>query len=509
MCFFPKKLNITDSFGNEKLIECGCGICPECLKRKSRQWALRCYYESLESPAMMITLTYDEFVRTKGGRIIGERLHANGTKCEKKHIQDFVKRLRKYITTKVDKNIRIKYLATAEYGKTTHRAHYHMIIFGYTFQDLVFHKYSKRGHKIHRSQKLYDLWTHGICTVDCINITPAVAQYCTKYCSKDNGKQDDDTFMLYSRGIGLNGLLKNFNGFRYIIEGMDYPIPRLIWQKVIISKYQYQDDFAMNYVTGELLPFSFKYRGKEYGEIDDPVRIFYRKGNRLARKLRDDDPLYRDYVTFWESKTNALLVQKPSIRERIKALDDQKYHFYKFECLDYLDRRDKGEFVPFLPREKHTKEKLIKRFIEFSNFKPKEFKTHSSRYTRIPFDCIDDVYMIDGFAPFGLKQTKYQNPKYLRFAPVITYDEYCLYARRFEKYAKLRFSHLPLDTCCIRANDTESEFKWFTKRFDIEKTMQLSLKTSKNIVKRFTLCSRYDKIQNEDNFAVQITMLSE
>ncbi len=76
----------------------------------------------------------------------------------------------------------------------------------------------------------------GICTVDTQNLSAACARYCTKYCAKD--ARADDTFMLFSRGIGEAGLLRDFNGKSYIIDGREYPIPRQIWEKKICEWYQ-------------------------------------------------------------------------------------------------------------------------------------------------------------------------------------------------------------------------------------------------------------------------------
>lgn len=45
---------------------------------------------------------------------------------EPKHLQEFLKKLRSAIAPK-----RLRYFAVGEYGEKTHRAHYHLILFGY------------------------------------------------------------------------------------------------------------------------------------------------------------------------------------------------------------------------------------------------------------------------------------------------------------------------------------------------------------------------------------------
>jgi hypothetical protein len=70
----------------------------------------------------------------------------------KKDIQDFMKRYRAYLDYHYGKNKKpIKYMATAEYGDRTHRAHYHVLIFGHVFNDRVPYKKSKRGNQIYMS----------------------------------------------------------------------------------------------------------------------------------------------------------------------------------------------------------------------------------------------------------------------------------------------------------------------------------------------------------------------
>lgn len=186
--------------------------------------------EAKTSPGVMVTLTYDSY---KEGSTIEELPVDVSLRVNKKHCQDFLKRLRKHFSKITDRPI--KYILTAEYGKKTHRAHYHALLFNVTFNDLRQYKRSKRGNIIYKSPTLEKLWSHGICTVDCINLSPKTARYCTKYCAKDAGV--DDTFMLFSRGIGDEELMKRFNGKSYWIDGREYSVPREIWQKYIESKY--------------------------------------------------------------------------------------------------------------------------------------------------------------------------------------------------------------------------------------------------------------------------------
>jgi len=227
MCMFQYKNNVS-SIARQKGVEYfECGGCPECLQKKSRKWALRCAMESKVNKGVMVTLTYDTY---KNISTLEENPTDPTIPLSKKHCQDFIKRLRKHFPAS-----RIKYLIAGERGKRTNRAHYHALLFGISFDDIRKYKKSKRGNVIYKSPTLDKIWSHGICTVDSINLSAKTARYCTKYCAKDSGM--DDTFMLFSRGIGDEKLMELFNGKSYWIEGREYSIPREIWQKYIENKY--------------------------------------------------------------------------------------------------------------------------------------------------------------------------------------------------------------------------------------------------------------------------------
>lgn len=453
MCLFLRPAPIGHKIDSFK-----CGTCPECLSDKSKIWALRCSFEAEKSPAMMLTLTYDNYIRDGRGNIIGEQLDTRPV--SKRDCQLFIKRLRKYIddhnpnkrkfiiiaedeklfkmrsrfrylakkycTVKgisicelkeylelrqtiservafiknYNKNvkeynkslprIKISYLLCAEYGKRTHRSHYHCIIFGYQFQDCIFYKRSKRGNVIYRSNTLEKIWHNGICTVDSLIVGAQVARYCTKYCAKDT--RCDDTFMLFSRGIGDDGLHEHFNGRSYIIDGREYPIPRLVWQWYITKKYsQFKDLFTTKYVSlrtlmdkfekdiGSMSPvytdiffqefplnsderrniylkdpldkrlidfvWCHKYRSifKQFRPLDTdfyysayrPFMAYYRykKRSRFYRYLRDNDVVYKRYLQYWKNKIEQIKLTKPSEIERIRALPDSKYFMYKQKAL--------------------------------------------------------------------------------------------------------------------------------------------------------------------------------
>jgi hypothetical protein len=143
-----------------------CGQCVGCRLEKSRQWALRCVHEaSLHENNCFITLTYN-----------AENLPPDGG-LRKKHMQNFFKRLRKYL-----KDTKIKYYYCGEYGDKNNRPHYHALIFGYNFPDWVYIGETQSGLPLYTSPTLERLWSHGFVQVGEVNFQSAgyVARYVMK-----------------------------------------------------------------------------------------------------------------------------------------------------------------------------------------------------------------------------------------------------------------------------------------------------------------------------------------
>lgn len=90
-----------------------CGKCLACLCSKRAEWAFRLEQEHKYSKcSQFVTLTYDQ-----------KHVPAHGSLC-KKHLQDYLKRLRKK-----DEQSRIRYYAVGEYGTLSGRPHYHLLLF--------------------------------------------------------------------------------------------------------------------------------------------------------------------------------------------------------------------------------------------------------------------------------------------------------------------------------------------------------------------------------------------
>lgn len=187
-------------------VQIPCGQCLGCRLEYSRQWAIRCQHEMYQHKEnMFITMTYDD-----------DHLPRKGV-C-KKHVQDFIKRLRDHLSRdeaykkrlqyyhvrdpSFEPKTGIRYFGCSEYGSTTFRPHYHFIIFGYLVDDLVLYSQGKTGCKVYLSEKLSKIWSHGNVLVgESCNFETAA--YIARYVVK----QFEQKELLYERN---KGLCKNF-----------------------------------------------------------------------------------------------------------------------------------------------------------------------------------------------------------------------------------------------------------------------------------------------------------
>jgi hypothetical protein len=168
-----------------------CGKCLPCQKKRRSEWSLRLEHEYLFSDsAFFITLTYNDvhIPRTKEGY---QTLH-------KKHLQDYIKRLRNDHVKYVSKTLNIskkevkhrakplRYYAVGEYGSKTRRPHYHLILFNMDIGNIA---------------PLQNQWKKGFTDVG--TVTASSINYVTKYMFKQfNRKTDKRTppFSIMSKG---------------------------------------------------------------------------------------------------------------------------------------------------------------------------------------------------------------------------------------------------------------------------------------------------------------------
>ena len=163
-------------------IDIPCGRCIECRLKYSRDWATRMMLESqYHESSYFVTLTYDDLHVPKSyypDPDTGEAIPS--LTLVKKDFQGFIKRLRRRL--EYLKRPQIRFYGCGEYGSTTHRPHYHIIIFGLCLDDLEPLKVSSQGFPYYRSNLIEQCWPFGysmVCDVSW-DTCAYVARYVTK-----------------------------------------------------------------------------------------------------------------------------------------------------------------------------------------------------------------------------------------------------------------------------------------------------------------------------------------
>ena len=188
-----------------------CGKCAACRANKANEWALRVSHEMqyCDGVGCFLTLTYDnQHLPIKSGV----------PTLIKKDLQDFVKRLRRYLDYRGLPPIRA-YFAAGEYGKRTLRPHYHILILGWCPSDLQYLHQTPAGSDIYISGTVGKLWTAGIHSVGKLEFRSAA--YCARYTKKMVGVDDPrraDPFNLSSRNIPLSTGKQGALGAQWVID---------------------------------------------------------------------------------------------------------------------------------------------------------------------------------------------------------------------------------------------------------------------------------------------------
>lgn len=188
-----------------------CGRCPECVSLFSQIWALRCVLEAQgHDKNCFLTLTYAE---------------APPEGVVKRDLQLFFKRLRRALGAEHP----IRYFACGEYGKKGLRPHYHVLIFGWSPDDLEFFQTTSKNERLYRSSFIESLWPLGFSSVG--ELTYNSCKYSSLYLQKFNrvpeGANKPFRLMSLKPGIGFEFItprLLESRGIYY--RGVKYPIPR-------------------------------------------------------------------------------------------------------------------------------------------------------------------------------------------------------------------------------------------------------------------------------------------
>ncbi|AXL14453.1 replication initiator protein [Microviridae sp.] len=167
-----------------------CGQCVGCRLKYAHEWAVRCMHETQYwDVCSFITLTYeDENLR------YGLAGYPTLTRGQKGDMTLFLKRLRKSLHP-----VKIAYKYVGEYGDTTDRPHYHILLYGHNFAaDRRHHQTTSQGNHLYTSQSLDDIWSLGNCLIGDLSFESAayVSSYNLKKLTGDDARLEYDHFDL-------------------------------------------------------------------------------------------------------------------------------------------------------------------------------------------------------------------------------------------------------------------------------------------------------------------------
>ena len=175
-----------------------CGHCWACKLNYASQWATRIMVECLNSEHnYFITFTYDEDhvpIPTEM-EYNGQTYVNDGTwlgTLFPDDITKFINSLRKYFERKGHTGI--KYYYAGEYGETTKRPHYHMILMNCPLDISQFYDFHVDPHlkKLHwKSPEIEQYWKEGM--IDIGEVEYASAAYVARYCMKKISDNTDKT----------------------------------------------------------------------------------------------------------------------------------------------------------------------------------------------------------------------------------------------------------------------------------------------------------------------------
>lgn len=268
MCYQP--IIIYDKKGDDHKIA-SCRKCLECMQVRANEWALRGHFELAEhSQNCFLTLTYED----------------NPIHLIKEDLQNFIKRLRKKIEP-----IKIKYFSCGEYGDHNYRPHYHIIIFGYDFDDRVMLRKSQSDIPIYESKELSELWSHGLAIRQEANAN--TIRYSAKYSTKlkqnlPKQLKDYPEFNTMSQNLGIEPIMRKMETYlktdQIYIDGFSYQIPEIILQKYVkLNQNRWDespDDIIANYKS-EIRNNTFT--GRKHNEIKERLAIKKKQFTKLRQ----------------------------------------------------------------------------------------------------------------------------------------------------------------------------------------------------------------------------------
>lgn len=239
----------------------------------------------LHDEKCMVTLTYNEETVP---HILDENDNSYGLTLNKKHLQKFMKRLRRKYDGK-----QISFYGCGEYGDDFSRPHYHVCLFGHEFSDRESCEPSQTGNEQYVSDTLNRLWKFGYSTISQFNASTAA--YCARYCTKKmygkgakayyNDREPEFSHMSRNPAIGKRFYEKYkkdlFDYDECIIDAKRVKIPRYYDKK-------YEEEFpdCMQRIKTERIK-----KGEEsqtgWRRTAEKEKVKLRQAELLKRKIQD------------------------------------------------------------------------------------------------------------------------------------------------------------------------------------------------------------------------------
>lgn len=178
---------VSDKYGSPLVFDIPCGRCINCRLNYAKVWSQRCMLESKSwEHNWFVTLTYDDdHLPVNIDYDTGELLSATLVPSD---VRDFLKRLREHFRDKYN-HTSLRFYMAGEYGGTTARPHYHIILFNCPLDDLKIYSRSPLGDLYYNSDLINAKWAKGHCVIG--EVTPESAAYTARYCQKKATKQVD------------------------------------------------------------------------------------------------------------------------------------------------------------------------------------------------------------------------------------------------------------------------------------------------------------------------------
>lgn len=175
----------------------GCGHCVLCRNTKRIDLVNRAALETelYDHPPMYFTLTYDDAHLPRNGSVLSYNLRYTD-------VQKFFKRLRKRFNSK-GLPTDFRYLVAGEYGKDTHRPHYHVIMWNNPYKCSEF----EPGLFNQLREDVFLSW--GLCQppgFDFQQCAGGAAHYVTKYLTKQVKYADREVQPFIHTSIGNGGI---------------------------------------------------------------------------------------------------------------------------------------------------------------------------------------------------------------------------------------------------------------------------------------------------------------